>query len=226
MSLISIECISDALTELGLDSDKFIIPSCESGLVSVSSNNNTTITGKAFTVVMCDIDDPRPSIFKNTRDYLDIVPDDSVIIILCDSHNKKYSTWGELLCDYALKHNIKCTITTGCIRDVNQIVNHEYPVFAQKGLYTPIRGNGKYKVVDVQVPIKLHNIIIHPNDNVFVSNSGIAIVPDCNIHKLYEIIYNIIAKEMHIKELIDKGLTLKMIDNIIMSKDIYKNLNV
>ena len=215
MQDFTIEQISDSITELDIH-DAYIIPSVISKIKCVSyTNSNKALYGKVYTVVMADIDDPRPAITKNTRDYLDRVPENSIVFILCDSENKIYSTWGELLSIYAHKHNITCTITTGCIRDVNQIKNHQYHVFAPDGLITPVRGNGKYKLVAEQTQIHIYNTVINPGDNIFVSDSGIAIVPDYHLQTISDNVNKIIEKEQLIINYMNNGLSLAQIDDIM-----------
>lgn len=213
-NMITIENISDAITDLGIE-DAYIIPSIITKIKSANNNVCITYSGKPYITIMADINDPRPSIFKNTRDYLDNVPKNNIVIVSLDSYSKLYSTWGELLCDYANKREIKCTITTGCIRDYDEIKNHSYPVFYSDGYITPIRGNGKYKVVDVQKSINFYGYNISPDDTIFVSNSGIAIIPDKHVDKINERVFEIIKKEEQIKKFISYGLTLEEINNKI-----------
>lgn len=117
---------------------------------------------------------------------------------------------------YAKNKGISGTITNGEVRDVNELSDLSYPVFCS-GKNTK-NSNELYKVVELQKPIKLNGAIVNPGDYVLADDSGIAIIPRSMIDKVLLLAEQKQEDEKEIAELMNAGLSLREIDEIMMSK--------
>lgn len=83
--------------------------------------------------------------------------------------------WGELLTTAA--RNAGCTgvIVDGAVRDVGQMRQMQFPVFA-RGV-CPYDSRDRQRVIDFDVPIELDGIAVEPGDLIAADQDGIVIVP-------------------------------------------------
>lgn len=207
LSKVTTEQIADVYDELNLNSSHVI--NCENKFITLNCCNQ--IYGRAFTVTFADVNHKQPAIFKNTRDYLDKVPSNSIIIINNISEDNQYSTWGNILSKFATKKGIKGTITNGYIRDADEI--NTYPIFCTG--FCCSRGNKRYKVIDIGNPVTIFGKEIRQDDYIVASKSGIVIINQSTIRSILEKAEEIKQKETKILKLIDDGKSLKEIDEII-----------
>jgi 4-hydroxy-4-methyl-2-oxoglutarate aldolase len=209
---VSVENVSDVFDSMKISQQ--IVNFSQSNIHPI--NTNRIICGLAFPVILADTGDQREALYNNTRDFLDHVPHNNVIIILNESSDNKYSTWGYLLSCFAEKKQISGTITTGCTRDIDDIRNHQYPVFSAG--HTCIRGTGHYKLVGVQKTIKIDHVIINPGDYMIASSSGIAIIKPDQIEKVLECAERINENEKLILGLIAANHSIGEIQKMMESK--------
>jgi regulator of RNase E activity RraA len=189
---VSVEQICDALELLKIEgySEKNII---HEAVIHIHPMNNINhMCGREYTVTFSDINDSGEGIGINTRDYVDTVPKNSIIII-DNCGVKTCSVWGSILTQVAITKGICGTIINGCTRDVNDIQDKPYLVFAIGGACT--KSSGRYKVVQLQTTICINLVKIHPGDYIVANMSGIIVLNPQYINKILEVAEQIATKE-------------------------------
>jgi regulator of RNase E activity RraA len=199
------EKLADAFETLKIPGN--IINSSVSGIHP--ARESSVLSGPAYTVVFANINDKRKAIGNHTRDYLDSVPKNVVIVIANEAGNA-FSVWGEVLSHYAQHHHILGTITNGSTRDINEIKKQNYPVFSSGAASQ--HSTGHYKVVALQSVVTINGVKIKPGDYILATAAGIAVIDPKNINAVLTVAEKKQHAEEKINKLIDNGLTLLEID--------------
>jgi regulator of RNase E activity RraA len=82
---------------------------------------------------------------------------------------------GELSCETAQHRGARGAVIDGGVRDVDYIIKLGFPVFAR--YKTPRDINGRWRLVDYNVPIMIENVRIDPGDYVVGDRDGVVIIP-------------------------------------------------
>jgi len=113
------------------------------------------------------------------------------------------STWGGLASSSAKIRGIEGVVVNGAVRDVGEIRELKFPVFARA--ITPITGKGRIATISVNTLIEIDGVEIHPQDLVVGDDNGIIIIPHGKVEEVSKIATEIMTKEEKVKELISKG---------------------
>ncbi|EGV60332.1 RraA-like protein, partial [Yamadazyma tenuis ATCC 10573] len=177
--------ISDALVKYGVKDGGFL-PN-----LTMQSSVNSTVIGKAYTVLYAPKSDPRPEV---SASYIDQLPANSVLIMglppSLQMVNAPYTKvnnalYGGLMSTRASYLKCRGSIILGRVRDLDEHNALEYPVWSYAvGSSAP---GPVLKVVGINVPIevKVHSIdneydikVVEPNDILMGDNSGIVIIKE------------------------------------------------
>lgn len=110
--------------------------------------------------------------------------------------------WGEIFSRMAMSRGVLGTIIDGAVRDVNEIRELEYPVFAA-GI-TPAAGTGDH-LGEVDLPIQCGGVVVNPGDWVFGDVLGVVVVPPDMMDDTSEWCDRVIEKERQMKADIGTG---------------------
>ncbi len=91
-------------------------------------------------------------------------------------------------------------IVNGAVRDLPAIREIDYPVWAAG--VTPITGKFRMEATEINGPVRLHDIIVHPGDLICADDSGICVVPSELIIKVIEEAEQVGSAEDKMRELI------------------------
>jgi len=188
--------ISDALDACGVEGALLDIKPLLPGM---------KLIGPAYTI-QYQSNEKISSEFKNAANYIDSIPEKSVVVI--DNNGRTDCTvWGDILTQVALRNNLAGTIAYGAVRDVEAIRAAKYPLFST-GIYMRSGKNRIHKTKE-QCPLSINGVIIQPGDIIFADDNGVLNIP---IHLLGTIINkanNIRLTENKIKAAIQSGATLE-----------------
>jgi 4-hydroxy-4-methyl-2-oxoglutarate aldolase len=81
--------------------------------------------------------------------------------------------WGDVMTHAAQVLGIAGLVINGAVRDANQIIDLEFPVFC-RGL--SIKGTAKNQPGKVNVPVCIGGVVIHPGDFVVGDRDGVVVV--------------------------------------------------
>jgi len=146
----------------GLDTDQFI-DSAIKPLWSIVPR----IAGPAFTVPL--------SIGDNLMFHAAIYEAPLGSIIVAAGAGNKHAVAGGNVCAVAQKRGVAGFIIDGVIRDIEEIRDSKFPVFA-RGLSA--KPGIKNKKLQLNVPIQCGGVWVHPGDIIIADEEGIAVVPN------------------------------------------------
>lgn len=187
--------ISDAL-------DSFKI-SC--GLVGIKPLfPNIKCVGFAYTVKYQEIKEITE--FQNAGNYIDNVPDNSVIVIDNDGRND-CTVWGGILTEVAMKKKINGTVINGCARDIDEISKKKYPLFAVSTFMQSAKNRSKK--VSEALPIFINNVKIETGDIIFCDGNGCIVIPIKLASDVLQRAKNVIETEDKILNAVRNGMNLE-----------------
>ncbi|KIL45251.1 RraA family protein [Jeotgalibacillus soli] len=109
---------------------------------------------------------------------------------------------GEIMKRIAEKNGIAGFVINGAIRDVAAFKNDTFPVYA-KGITH--RGPYKDGPGEVNVPISIGGMLIHPGDLIVGDDDGLVVVPADQAEEILQIANNMAANELEIFDTIEQG---------------------
>lgn len=188
--------ISDALDASGIDGALLNIKPLASGM---------KLAGPAYTVNYAS-HAQQSNTFKNAANYIDKVPEQSVIVINNEGRID-CTVWGAILTKMALHKNITGTIINGAARDVEFIRAANFPLFCA-GIYMRSGKNRIYKTGE-QCPIKINDVTINPGDIIFADDNGVLVIPRSLLTDILNKAENIKLTEHNIAMAIKEGISLE-----------------
>ena len=131
------------------------------------------------------------------------IPDDHILVASTDEA-WEYGYWGEIMTRAALEKNIKGLVIDGCVRDGSELSTLGFPVFS-RGLC--IRSTSKQfkEESNINMSIKIGEVIINPGDWITGDIDGVVAVPGDNFDQVLENARNKVARENSIFESLKKG---------------------
>ncbi|QUJ70475.1 RraA family protein (plasmid) [Photobacterium sp. GJ3] len=134
------------------------------------------IFGKAFTVQLASGD----NLMLHSAIYE--APKGSIVIV--DGVDNEYAVAGGNVCAVAKRRGIKGFVIDGVIRDLSDIENMQFPVFA-KGLY-PVPGK-KDVYSELGAPITCGGVRVSTGDIVVADVEGIVVIPQSRLDDVYQL---------------------------------------
>lgn len=113
------------------------------------------------------------------------------------------STWGGLASLSAKMKGIEGVVVDGAVRDVDEIREMRFPVFARA--VTPITGKGRIATISIDTLIEIGGVEIRPNDLVVGDDNGIVIIPHERVEEVSKIAMEIMANEEKAGKRIGEG---------------------
>lgn len=180
--------VSDALVHYGIKDGGFIPNLLQRSPIGNSANS--TVVGKAYTVLYAPKSDPRPAVKES---YIDQIPKNSVLVIGLTMQQQITSApfvtvnnalYGGLMSTRAKFREAAGSVILGRIRDLAEHKDLGYPVWSY-GLGTTAPGP-IVKVIGINVPIEVkvasldgeHDVItIHPEDYIIADQNGVVRLP-------------------------------------------------
>jgi len=96
-----------------------------------------------------------------------------VIVVQADGAN--VSTWGGMA-SFAAKHKgVAGLLCDGGVRDLEEIVGFEFPVFARH--LTPTTGRTRLRVEAIGEPISVDGVLVRAGDMVVADGTGVVVLP-------------------------------------------------
>jgi regulator of RNase E activity RraA len=97
------------------------------------------------------------------------------VLIAAAGGSSRSGIWGELLSTAARNSGCRGAIIHGAIRDVSKMKEMQFPVFASGTcIYDSL---DRQRVIDLDIPVEIGGVAIHPDSLVFADEDGIVIIP-------------------------------------------------
>ncbi len=100
---------------------------------------------------------------------------DDVVMLACNGPTDRIAPWGELLSTACVARGAAGCVTDGLVRDVRQIREMRFPVFA--GGIGPLDTKGRARMVESDVPVQCAGVTVRPGDLVFGDVDGVVVIP-------------------------------------------------
>ena len=138
-------------------------------------------------------------------------------IVLLQSNDNIISHTGDITSKIFKKLGANGYITDGIARDIELIDKIKFPVFC-KGVNPIDAISNNWAYTDINIPIKIENLLIYPEDFIFASKDGVIIIPK-SIFEIFIIELNkIMIKERKIRKFVnntDKDILVNEMESFI-----------
>lgn len=188
LQVVSTANISDAMHRTG---DLF-------GLRPVT--RNVKMVGRVVTVRSYPGDWAKPV------EAIDVAGEGDVIVI--DAGGSGPALWGELATHSAKQRGLSGVVVDGAVRDTPEIMELEFPVWTR--LVMPTAGEPK-GFGEINVPIKIGGVRIHPGDWAVGDDDGVVILPGARAAEFANRAMDVLEKENRLREEINRGSTLSQV---------------
>ena len=159
--------------------------------------NNLKVFGSIFTVETASDD------WGTSALAIDNASEGDVLFFKVDSDDK--AIWGELASTCARDNGIKATIIYGSARDLDALLEMDYPVFASNFC---VNAGSALGLGTLNETIEIEDMRINPGDFFIGDESGIVVIPQELFGKTMVATLEVKVKESHIIKSISDGKTL------------------
>ncbi len=132
------------------------------------------LVGRCRTTLWADMFhvDPRP--YELELKAIDALQADDVMVAAAGG-SMRSGMWGELLSTAAGNRGCVGAIVDGAVRDVRQMKQIGFPVWAAGT--SPYDSRDRQRVIDIDVPVQIGGVVVSPGDLVVADEDGIVFVP-------------------------------------------------
>lgn len=124
------------------------------------------------------------------------------VIVVNASGDCNHSVCGDVMYRYAISRGVAGFVVDGCVRDIDFLQAHDFPVFAIGA--TP-RGPYKIPVGEINMPIACGGQVVAPGDLIVGDKDGVTVVRKEDIATVYDKVQAIMANEALMSDLIKNG---------------------
>jgi 3-hexulose-6-phosphate synthase / 6-phospho-3-hexuloisomerase len=174
-----------------------------SGILSICGN--VKMVGKAVTVQTVAGDWAKPV------EAIDIAGKNEVIVINNDGATH-IAPWGELATLSCLKKGISGVVIDGAVRDVDDIREMKFPLFAKA--IVPNAGEPK-GFGEINAEIQCAGQSVCPGDWIVGDESGVVVIPSVRAYEIARRALEVRKNEERIREEIRRGSTLSQVSELI-----------
>jgi regulator of RNase E activity RraA len=103
-------------------------------------------------------------------------------VIVVDAEGAQSSTWGGMASYAAKLKGISGLVVDGGVRDADEIIEFEFPVFARHLI--PTTGRTRLKVEAINVPVIVGGVEVEPGDIIVADSTGILCLPRRKMKKI------------------------------------------
>lgn len=96
-------------------------------------------------------------------------------VIVISAQGARSSTWGGMASLAAKVKGVSGLVVDGGVRDIDEMVQHQFPVFARHCVATT--GRTRLKVNAINVPIEIDGVGVNPGDVIVADSTAIVVVP-------------------------------------------------
>ncbi len=133
---------------------------------------------------------------------------DSVIVIEQRS-GVDAGCWGGLLTLGAKIRGIAGVVADGPLRDVDEAIAYDYPVFARS--LTSRTARGRVVELGTQVPIRIGDVAVDPGDYILADRSAVIVIRPADIERVLEAAEMIAAREAAMAKAILAGMPMSQV---------------
>ena len=126
-------------------------------------------------------------------------------VIVVSAQGARASTWGGMASLAAKVKGVAGLVVDGGVRDIDEMVEHGFPVFARHSV--PTTGRTRLKVNAINVPIEIDGVTVEPGDVIVADSTGIVVVPHADAERVAELAEGYAHDDRGAEDEIRKGLS-------------------
>lgn len=111
--------------------------------------------------------------------------------------------WGELMSNSAISKGCRGAIVDGGIRDTGYILPTGFPVWSK--FRSPADALGRWKISEVDVPVRIGGVLIFPGDFIFADCDGVVVVPERVVEEVLQEAEEVMSQENQIRDAVHRG---------------------
>jgi 4-hydroxy-4-methyl-2-oxoglutarate aldolase len=188
--------VCDALDSIGLTNQSPRVP-------LIPQTVDRVLVGRCRTTLWADMahQDPEPYILELKA--VDACQSDDVMIAAAHGSTRS-GIWGELLSTAARNSGCVGAIIDGMVRDVRQMRDMEFPVFARgRCIYD---SQNRQRVIDLDVPVEIDGVRFCTGDLVIADSDGVVVVPQCVEAEVVQLAWQKVHAENVTRDAIKSGM--------------------
>lgn len=147
-----------------------------------------------------------PGDWAKPVEAIDVAGEGDVIVI--DAGGQGPAMWGELATHSAIQRKVAGVVADGAVRDTPDIRELGFPVYTK--LIMPTAGEPK-GFGEINVPIKIAGVRIHPGDWAVGDDDGVIIIPKARAAEFANRAMDVLEKENRLRGEILRGSTLSQV---------------
>ncbi len=126
-------------------------------------------------------------------------------VIVVSAQGARASTWGGMASLAAKVKGLAGLVVDGGVRDIDEMVEHRFPVFARHPVATT--GRTRLKVSAINVPIEIDGVSVNPGDVIVADSTGVVVVPGAQARRVAELAERYAADDRKAEDEIRGGLS-------------------
>jgi 4-hydroxy-4-methyl-2-oxoglutarate aldolase len=159
------------------------------------------VVGRAFPVLIADIDGPQARPFGRLTEALDAIQPGDVYLAAGGSMN--CAAWGEILTATARTRGGAGAVIDGFHRDTPRVLEQKWPVFS-RGSFAQDAGV-RSSVVDFRCSVAIGGVHVEPGDLVFGDVDGVLVIPRPIEARIIDLALEKVAGEKIVRSEIEAG---------------------
>jgi regulator of RNase E activity RraA len=96
-------------------------------------------------------------------------------VLVIDNGGHRVSTFGGLATLAAKLRGIAGLVADGGVRDLEEMIEHKYPIFARH--MTPLTGRSRLAITSINEPVSCGGVRVRPGDVIVGDGSGVVCIP-------------------------------------------------
>jgi regulator of RNase E activity RraA len=192
--------VSDALDKLGLPA----------GIWGIGPMHGKCkkIVGPAITMKMVPYGAHNPPGHMGSDPMMVAEPGD--ILVYDNGGRLDQNCWGDIVTWSSIQRGIIGAIADGAVRDMGEVEEIGFPVFARG--HTPLTARGRNVQADYNCVIQIGGVQCNPGDVVMADINGVVVVPSTKAKEVLEVALDILEKETSMIEQIKSGISFLEVD--------------
>lgn len=133
-------------------------------------------------------------------------------VIVIDAGGVGPAVWGELATHGAIQKKIAGVVIDGAVRDVREIRDLGFPVFAR--IISPTAGEPK-GFGEIGVPVNISGIKVFTGDYIVADDDGVVVIPGQKAVEIINRAMSVLETENRLRKEIDDGSTLAKVTKLL-----------
>jgi regulator of RNase E activity RraA len=125
------------------------------------------------------------------------------VIVIANSGRLDVSSWGGILTAAASRRGVRGVIVDGACRDIAESEELGFPVFGRA--VVPVSARGRIVQLDMEVPVSIAEVTVHPGDFVVADRNGVVFIPAADFERVVTLAQRIVAREVGMAQAVRAG---------------------